>query len=90
MSRCLLHKSRLDDFKSWLDQNKIEHRPGRGDYQVMQVRSKNGWDVVYDRHSAKEHFTVTWPMEALVVRFIRETRRTAQGVSLRADPVPPS
>ena len=77
MSRCLLHKSRLDAFKAWLEQQGIEHRPGRGDFQVLQVCLKrptlprDQWSAVYDRHSATEHYTVTTPLENTVKRFIR-------------------
>lgn len=74
MSRCLLHKSRLDAFKLWCEHRAIQTRPGRGDYQVLQVlTSKFGWQVVYDRNDAPEHYTVTWPLEMLVKRFIRDS-----------------
>ena len=32
MSRSLLHKSKLPEFKAWLDRAGIAHRPPRGDY----------------------------------------------------------
>lgn len=78
MSRNLLHKTKLDDFKLWLDEKGIEHRPARGTYQVLQVKTKSGqWQCVFDRHNAPEHYTVAWPLEPIVQRFIRDRRATS-------------
>lgn len=78
MSRNLLHKTKLEAFKSWLSQQDIEHRPGRGAFQVLQVRmtSKrlNEWQCVFDRLDAPEHYTVAYPLEPIVHRFIRDSR----------------
>lgn len=75
MSRCLLHKSKLEAFQAWLMREGIEHRAGRGDYQVLQVAtSNNQWQCVFDRLDAPEHYTVAQPIERLVRRFIRESR----------------
>jgi hypothetical protein len=75
MSRCLLHKRKLNAFKMWLDKKHIQRRPGRGEYQVMQVALPDGqWGVVYDRIEAPEHYTVTAPMEYLVRRFIQSQK----------------
>jgi hypothetical protein len=72
MSRNLLHKGKLCDFKQWLSKKGIQHREGRGDFQVLQVALPgNQWGVVYDRITAPEHYTVTAPMESLVRRFIQ-------------------
>lgn len=80
MSRSLLHKSKIGDFKTWLTKRGITWRPGRGNYQVIQVlTTKHGWQVVYDRESAPEHYTVTWPLEMTVKRFINDsTQRNDQ------------
>lgn len=75
MSRNLLHKSKLEAFKAWLTAQGVEHRPSRGSFQVLQVRTKNGqWQCIFDRIAAPEHYTVAWPLEGLVHRFIRDTR----------------
>ena len=72
MSRNLLHKGKLRDFQQWLDKKHIQHREGRGHFQVLQVSLPgNQWGVVYDRITAPEHYTVTAPMESLVRRFIQ-------------------
>lgn len=71
MSRNLLHKKRLEEFKAWLLMEGITHRAGRGDYDVLQVQMKSGqWQCVFDRLNAPEHYTVAAPLEPLVRRFI--------------------
>jgi hypothetical protein len=75
MSRNLLHKSKLNDFVAWLDANGIVHRPGRGVYQVLQIRTKGGhWQCIFDRLDAPEHYTVAWPIESIIRRFIKYQR----------------
>jgi len=73
MSRCLLHKSKLAEFKSWLDKEGIPHREGKGFYQVLQV-CKNGtnWNCIYSRLDMPEHFTTDKHLDSLVARFCRE------------------
>lgn len=67
--RCVLHKTKLEEFKAWLDQERIKHRPGKGEYQVLQVQTCKGWQVVYDKMT-KEHLTVNQSLLPLVRRFI--------------------
>lgn len=71
MSRSLLHKTKLEPFKAWLSTNEIPHRPGRGDYQVLQVWHRSAWHSIFDRIVAPEHYTVASPLEHVVRRFIR-------------------
>ncbi|WP_143757418.1 hypothetical protein [Burkholderia singularis] len=77
MSRCLLHKTKLESFKSWMTETGIEHRPGRGDFQILQIKTKNGqWQCIFDRIEAPEHYTVAWPLEPIVRRFIRANKES--------------
>jgi hypothetical protein len=74
-SRCTLHINKLETFKTWLLKNNIQFRPGKGDFQVLQVEtSKNGFQCIYFRHEMPEHYTVQDKLMPLVKRFIRETR----------------
>jgi hypothetical protein len=75
MSKCLLHISKLDEFKAWLDMKKIPHRPARGGvgtYQVLQV-CKDGkhWNCVYRRDSMPEHFSTDKHLDSLVHQFAK-------------------
>lgn len=80
-SRCLLHKKDLGDFARWCLANGIETREGRGDYQVLQVRHKKTWQVIYERsdtHAGNPiiHMTVPTPIEPLVRRFLKDRKET--------------
>lgn len=75
MSKNLLHKTKLEAFKAWLDANHIEHRPGRGNWQVLQIKTNRGhWQCVFDRLDAPEHYTVAWPLESMIYKFIKESK----------------
>ena len=74
MSKNLLHKTKLEQFKAWLDANHIEHRPGRGDWQLLQVKVGKTWQTVFERAWMPEHVTVPWPLESIVHKFIKSTR----------------
>lgn len=81
MSRNLLHKGQLQPFMEWLEKKHIHHRPGRGEFQVLQVELQGGqWGVVYDRLRAPEHYTVTRPMEMLVRRYVQARREKARAI----------
>lgn len=77
MSKSLLHRAKLGEFKAFLSNKSIEHRDGRGDYQVLQVLHNGIWMAVYDRHGG-DHFTTDRRMDGLVRRFIKSptTART--------------
>ena len=42
----MLHVSQLAAFKKWLDANNVKHRPGKDEYQVMQVYYGGKWLAV--------------------------------------------
>ncbi len=75
MSRCLLHITKIEEFKSWLTDQGIPHRPGKGFYQVIQV-CKDGkhWNNIYTRHHMPEHFTNDRHLDSLVAKFCRERK----------------
>ena len=81
MSRNLLHKTKLEPFKEWLTAQGIQHRPPRGDYDVLQVcafhRGDSLWMCVFDRHDAPEHYTVDKRMAPIVRRFIASQKTAA-------------
>lgn len=80
MSRNMLHISKLEEFKQWLDSEGIQHRPGKGAYQVLQV-CKDGthWNGIYVRIETPEHFTVDRYLEPLVAKFIRLRKQEDNG-----------
>lgn len=69
--RCLLHISKLEAFKAWLEANGHQHRPGKGDWQVIQVLTPdNGWQVVFSRADMAEHYSINEKLVPLVQGFI--------------------
>jgi hypothetical protein len=74
-NRNSLHIDKLELFKTWLSENDIKFRPGKGDFQVLQVETvKNGYQCIYSRFDMPEHYTVQDKLMPLVKRFIKETR----------------
>lgn len=70
-NRILLHKTKLEAFKLWLDSHGIAHRPGKGDYQALQVLSpESGWQVVFTKNEMPEHYTVNAKLVPIVRNFI--------------------
>ncbi len=76
-ARNILHKSKLDEFKAWLDKVGIEHRPGKGTWEVLQVRSRCGtkWNVIYARGDTNpelmaDHLSVTKHLVPLVTKYL--------------------
>lgn len=74
-ARNLLHKDKLEAFKAWLDFTEREYRPGRGDWQVLQVKLRSGWVPVFERAEMPEHLTVPEKLIGLVRLFLQDTRR---------------
>lgn len=76
MAKNLLHITKLADFKTWLDAKGIAHRPGRGDWQVLQV-CKDGthWNCVYERIEMPEHYSTDRHLDSLVRAFCGENWR---------------
>ena len=69
MSKCLLHKDKLQAFKDWLDSKGINHRESKDTYQVHQVYQQGQWMGIYQRASMIEHLTVDVRLEELVRAF---------------------
>lgn len=71
--RNLLHKTKLNEFKAWLDSEGVEHRPGRGDYQVLQVCiDRKHWLGVYERNVMLEHYSTDRRLDPIVRRYCRQ------------------
>lgn len=79
MSRNQLHITKLDEFTSFLDAQGIDHRAGKGAYEVLQVRLKaGGFGAVYRRHEMPEHYSVDRRLESLVARFCRQRKQESR------------
>lgn len=75
MSRNLLHKNKLEEFKSWLDSQEIPHRPGTGEWQILGIQyCRSEWWYVCERIKMPEHYSVDKRLDQLVRRFCKESR----------------
>lgn len=72
--RNLLHRNALPAFIEFLDQHGIEHRDGKGPYEVMQVRWPVTYQAVFRKGHAPEHVSVPNNLLPLVQWFIDARR----------------
>lgn len=70
LKRGLLHKSKLEDFKSFLVDQNIQYRNGKSDYQVLQIEVNGRFYPIYDRYSG-DHFTTQRELFPLIRTYLR-------------------
>ena len=78
MSRCLLHKNKVEAFRQWLADKGIENRPPRGGWEILQVKIGRQWACLYARIEMPEHVTCDVRLERMVRQFIRDQRATLE------------
>ena len=88
--RALLHKDKVADFANWCGENGVTTRPGKGDWELLQVNFPAGqWNKVYARVNMPEHTTVQDALVPLVRDFIDgRMRATTKHVTRPAAPTP--
>jgi hypothetical protein len=70
-SRNLMHKNKLEDFKKWCDRMNIPYRPGKGQYQVLQILTEFfGWKIIYKRNDMPEHYSLDEKLVPIIKKFI--------------------
>ena len=73
--RRVLHKDKLEEFKSYLQSIGVAYRAGRGEYQALQVLTNNkGWQCIYNKLDMPEHLTIQDTLKPLVKRFLTEVK----------------
>ncbi|UQT02557.1 hypothetical protein CHIBITOTORO_00210 [Serratia phage vB_SmaM-ChibiTotoro] len=75
--RKTLRPEHLNDFKAWLMSRGVSIRSGRGDHQVLQVKTGNVWAAIYKRAGA-EHLTVQHDLLTLLGAFMYERQHVQQ------------
>lgn len=78
--RCLLHKSKLEDFKHWLVNDGWTIEPTKGSWEVLRARKSNHKNplIIYDRNVAKEHYTVQSRDIGVVMAYINEKYKVVE------------
>ena len=76
-TRNLLHKEKLEQFIAFLDSKDVEHREGKGDWEVIQVYYKShikglnpSWCVIHTKMRG-DHLSVPRELVNLVRKFIK-------------------
>lgn len=76
-TRNLLHKEKLEQFIAFLDSKDIEHREGKGAWEVIQVYYQShvdglnaGWAVIHTKMRG-DHLSVPKELVGLVKKFIK-------------------
>lgn len=78
-NRKLLHKSKIEDFKSWLQADGWQIEKTKGIYEIVRARKGDRKPlIVYTRdNKGSEHITVQSRDEAVVRAYIRDRKREA-------------
>jgi len=70
-SRNFLQKDKLEDFKRFCDERNIPYRPGKGQWQVLQVLTEDfEWKVIYKRLEMPEHYSLDERLVPTVLKFL--------------------
>lgn len=65
--RCMLNKHDIERFKTWLTENRITWREGKGDFQILQVKQAKGWGAICT--DAKGVITTPPALRAMIQHF---------------------
>ncbi len=78
--RALLHRSKIEDFKAWLQEDGWQIEKTKGIYEVVRAKKPNRKPlIVYTRDSkGSEHISVQERDEGVVRAYIRDRRRAAR------------
>jgi len=69
----LLKKCHLELFKAWLDKEGVAYRPGKGEYQVLQVFTPtDGFQVLFIKKGYEEYYTHNEKLQPTITRFYNE------------------
>lgn len=72
--RNLLHRSKLEDFKFWLEENGQEILPTKGDFEVLRWKNgKNPMAIIFNCQST-DHFSCNEVSISFVRKFIKQSR----------------
>lgn len=82
----LLQLSALDAFKAWLESQDIPYRPGKGQYEALQIFVGPEWAKLYHKDRIVSHLVVQERLVPLVRRFVSEASIPWEAVQYRPDP----
>lgn len=73
-ARNLLARSKLPEFKSWLEEEGFKILPTKGTYEMLRWRSKprQVMPIIFERHGSDVHLTCNKAAIPFVRRWIKE------------------
>lgn len=73
MTPYLLRKTQLKRFLEWCFLNEVETRPGKGEWQVVQVCTPDaGWQVIFNSRKNPDHYSINAKLIPTVKAFFME------------------
>ena len=73
-NRCLLHKSKLEDFSNWLVSEGWVLESPKGDYEVL--RAKRGKDLLLlYKGKSSEHYSILDKDSKVVRKYIKQSKK---------------
>lgn len=79
VSRNLLHKNKLADFREWLEkQEGVKIEEGKGDYQVMRIRDDRGLHILYAKLYPTDHISVPQGALRWIRRYLKFKKRNQE------------
>jgi hypothetical protein len=75
-NRNLLPKAWLEDYRAWLEAQGFQTRPGRGEYQALQVQLPNQpqWHSIFYKETGNPHYTVPSPLILVTTAYVNIRR----------------
>lgn len=82
----VLQINQLEAFKSWLDSQDIPNRPGKGQYEALQVFLGRDWHKLYRTDRMVSHLSVQAALVPLLRRFVAEASVPWEAIVTRDRP----
>ncbi len=83
--RNLLHKSKLEDFKNWLEFDGWTLEDTKGFYEVLRASKCKRKFILFSRLELKEHYSVRDADEGVVAAYIRNKKKLRDADRNRAN-----
>ncbi len=84
-SRELLHISKLNDFKKWLEEQGYMILPtSKNPYEVLRAKKDKDTVIIYCKAGSKEHLSIMDKDCSLIRRFINESKKQTNAERIRS------
>lgn len=79
MSRSRLHKSKLMEFRKWLESRGYSQESTKGVYEVLRMRfDKKNLLLVYTKNDSKQHYTTHGLADDMLDIWFNEKKRASK------------